>query len=328
MAKRVLPFWEETILPHVKAGKSVLIVAHRNPLKAILEHTGDASEKGSFDSQVRSTLPYALEFGENDESGKPGVLTRYGLSSFAPQFSVMKPVGKVVFLRHGESLCNLNESFTGWEDSGLTPKGEKQAVDVGRFLAKEGVKFDVVFTSVLSRALESVDRICKESGNSSVPIVKSWRLNARHPGVLQGLTKPEANKAYGKDKVDQWRGSYDVMPQCVSVSDPRHPLNDPLYASVPPEQLPPGGESLARVVDRIVPFWREKVQPRIQAGETILVVGHKNSMKALFMYLEDTSEHNMFDVRPVSATAPLVFEFGDSGFSSGLAILKKYWSKV
>jgi len=117
------------------------------------------------------------------------------------------------------------------------------------------------------------------------------------------------------------------MPECVPSDDPRHPTNDPLYAAVPHEQLPPGGESLAKTVDRIVPFWQKEVVPRIQAGETVLLVGHKNSLKALFMYLEDTSEHEMFDVRPVSATAPLVFEFAESGFRDRLTIVKKYWVK-
>mmetsp|Transcript_58969 Transcript_58969/g.129574 ORF Transcript_58969/g.129574 Transcript_58969/m.129574 type:complete len:173 (+) Transcript_58969:2-520(+) len=152
-------------------------------------------------------------------------------------------------------------------------------------------------------------------------------MNARHPGVLQGLTKPEAIKAYGKIKVNLWRGSYDVVPECVALDDARHPINDPLYSGVPHEQLPPGGESLANVVDRIVPFWNEHVVPRIRAGETVLIVGHKNSSRALFLYLEDTIEHDMFDVRPVSATEPLVFDFGDAGFTSGLAIVKKRWIK-
>jgi len=328
MAERMLPFLENDIMPHIKAGKSVLIVAHRNPLKAILEHLTDSSEKGTFDAQVRSTLPFVVEFIADQAGGSPAILTKYPLSSFAPQLSpTLRTLGKVVFLRHGESLCNLNKAFTGWEDSGLTLKGEKEAVEAGRYLLDEAYKFDVVFTSVLSRAVESVERICKESGNSSVPVVKSWRLNARHPGVLQGLTKPEAVSAYGKEKVNVWRGSFDVMPECVALSDPRHPANDPLYAGVPQEELPPGGESLARTIDRIVPFWRAKVAPRIQAGETILIVGHKNSLKALFMYLEDLPSNEMFDVRPVSATAPLVFQFGDSGFDSGPAIMKTYWVK-
>jgi len=332
MAERVLPFWTDTIMPHIAAGKSVLVVAHRNPLKAIVEHLGGASEVGKWDAHVRSTLPFVHAFGACSQTGKPIVMAKYSLSSFAPQHSPsLKMVGKAVFIRHGESECNLAEAYTGWEDSGLTPKGEKQAVEAGRYLAAESWKFSVVFTSVLSRAVESVERITKESGNTSAPVVKSWRLNARHPGVLQGLTKPEAVKKYGKEKVNLWRGSYDVMPECVAEDDPRHPANNPLYAGLAGE-LPPGGESLARVVDRMVPFWREHVEPRIRAGEQVLVVGHKNSLKALFMYLEDTSsEHDMYDVRPVSTTAPLVFEFGDPGItgttSSRLTIVKKYWVK-
>jgi len=328
MAKRVLQFWNDSIMPHIREGKSVLVVAHRNPLKAILEHLNDDREKGMFDAQVRSTLPFVNEFGVGDPSGGPVVMTRYSLSSFTPQMSqALKTVGKAVFLRHGESDCNLNERFTGWENSMLTPKGEQQAVEAGRYLLEEGYKFDVVFTSVLARALDSVERVCKESGNPSVPVVKSWRLNARHPGVLQGLTKMEAVRSYGKIKVDLWRGSYDVMPECVSEDDPRHPVNDALYAGVPPEQLPSGGESLAKVVDRIVPFWTDHIVPRILAGESVLIVGHQNSLKALFMYLEDTAGYEMFDVRPVSTTVPMVFEFGTSGQSRGPVIVKKYWVK-
>lgn len=325
MVKRVLPFWKEKILPHIKAGKTVLIVSHQNPLKALFEHLSDAND--AIISRLPYVVEFGIEFGTSDTSGNPLVLTKYPLASFAPQFSSMKPLGKAVFLRHGQSLANLNESFTGWENSGLTPKGEKEAVEAGRHLREENYKFDVVITSVLCRAVESVERILKTSENSGVPIIKSWRMNARHPGVIQGLTKPEAVKLYGKDKVNLWRGSYDVMPECVPLDDPRHPINDPLYAGVPQDQLPAGGETLKGCMGRVIPFWQQIVQPRIAAGETVLIVGHKNSLKALMMYLEDTSEHDMFDVRPVSSTAPLVFEFGDSGFSSGLTILKKYWVK-
>eukprot|EP00933_Yihiella_yeosuensis_P036216 TRINITY_DN29957_c0_g1_i1.p1 TRINITY_DN29957_c0_g1~~TRINITY_DN29957_c0_g1_i1.p1 ORF type:complete len:752 (+),score=165.85 TRINITY_DN29957_c0_g1_i1:82-2337(+) len=325
MAKRVLAFWEGSIIPHIKAGKSVLIVAHRNPLKAITEHL--AAKTGAFDAQVRSTLPFVHEFGLHD--GNPVVLNKYSLSSYSKFYlPAARTVGKAVFLRHGESSCNFKEAFTGWEDSQLTEKGKKQAAEAGRLLLEDGFKFDAVFTSYLSRASESVEIVCKESNNTSAPVFKSWRCNARHPGVLQGMTKPEAMKVYGKDKVNLWRGSYDVMPECVALTDPRHPVNDPLYAGIPAEELPPGGESLAKCLDRIVPFWRDEVAPRIQAGETVLMVGHKNSMKALFMYLEDqNNELEMFEVRPVSATAPLVFEFSESGLASGITIQKKYWVK-
>lgn len=327
MAKRVLPFWDKSIMPHIKAGKNVLVVAHRNPLKAIELHLNAHSEQGSFDGW-RSTLPIQVDFFEDDEDGSPAVLTQHSLGSFAPQLSLStKNLGKVVFLRHGESFANVAETFTGWEDSKLTAKGEAEACEAGRYLNETGWKFDVVITSVLSRANETVKRVCNESGNTSVPVVKSWRMNARMPGVLQGLTKPEANEIYGKDKVDIWRGSYDVVPQCVTLDDPRHPVNDPLYQGISPEDLPQGGESLAKVVDRTIPFWKAEVEPRIRAGENILVVGHKNGLKALFMYLEDATEHEMFDVRPVSSKAPLVFEFGDPGFNSGVVVVHKYWVK-
>lgn len=240
---------------------------------------------------------------------------------------VQPPVGKVVFLRHGQSVCNEMEAYTGWEDCNLTSKGEHQAVEAGRYLKQQGYKFDVVFTSVLSRALDSAEKVCKESENLSAPVVKSWRLNARHPGVLQGLTEGEAIKTYGNDTVRRWRGSFDEMPECVPLNDPRHPANSPLYAGVPKDDLPPGGESLARVADRMVPFWKHSVQPRVQAGETVLIVGHKNSLRALFMYLEDVPESDMFEVQPVSATSPLILEFGESSLSRGLTVSSKYFSR-
>jgi len=134
---------------------------------------------------------------------------------------------EVVFLRHGESECNLKEQFTGWEDSGMTPKGFEQARKAGKYLKDHGFQFDIVFTSVLSRAIESAVLICEDSENKDVPIEKAWQLNARHPGVLQGLTKEVAVSLYGKEKVNIWRGSYDVMPECVGLDDNRHPVNNP-----------------------------------------------------------------------------------------------------
>ena len=133
----------------------------------------------------------------------------------------------MVILRHGESECNLKEQFTGWEDSGMTAKGIEQARKAGRFLKEHGFKFDMVFTSVLSRAIESAALICEESDNKDVPMEKAWQLNARHPGVLQGLMKKDAVSLYGKEKVNLWRGSYDVMPETVGLDDHRHPVNNP-----------------------------------------------------------------------------------------------------
>uniref|UniRef100_A0A7S1WPG7 phosphoglycerate mutase (2,3-diphosphoglycerate-dependent) n=1 Tax=Alexandrium catenella TaxID=2925 RepID=A0A7S1WPG7_ALECA len=324
-AKRVIAFWESDIVPLIKKGKNLLIVAHKHSLLALSKHLSSESEQ----MMAASTLPMVYEFGVGDANeGGLSVRQRYSLSALAPQFGLtVKSVGKAVFLRHGESECNLKGAFTGWEDTGLTTKGIKEAAKGGKFLGEEGFKFDVVFTSVLIRAVESVNIILKESHNESVDVIRSWRLNARHPGVLQGLTKSEAVAKHGLANVDLWRGSYDVLPECVDSSDPRHPFNNELYNDVPRDQLPPGGESLQLTVDRIVLYWRDVIAPRIRSGETVLIVGHKNSLKALFMYLEDTPQHNMFDLKPVSSTAPLVFEFGDDGYSSGITIKRKYWVK-
>lgn len=337
-AARVIPYWTKTILPLLTGQKSILVVAHRDSLRVLFGHIEGTEASSVFDG-TSQTAPLCFDFSDDGTFVK-----RYSLSTLSPELglspsrlgltrfhnqpgSQYKKIGEVVFLRHGESECNLKEQFTGWEDSGMTPKGVMQAKKAGRFLKDHGFKFDVVFTSVLSRAIESATYICEESNNTHAPVVKHWCLNARHPGVLQGLTKHQAIVLYGKEKVNIWRGSYDVMPECVGLDDVRHPVNNPLYAGIPKTELPPGGESLARTVDRIVPYWRKCIAPRIMSGESVLVVGHKNSLKALFMYLEDTSEHDMFDVKPVSTTAPLVMEFGVCEFSGRLMILRKYFVK-
>ncbi|CAJ1359693.1 unnamed protein product [Effrenium voratum] len=336
---RVKAYWTNNIVPLLTGEKNILVVAHRDSLRALFGHL-EGVPPGEVPDGTSQTAPLVYEFG-NDGT----FVMKYSLSTMSPELGLnperlglmrfhnqpgahhSEKVGEVVFLRHGESECNLKEQFTGWEDSGMTAKGVEQARKAGKYLKAQGYKFNVVFTSVLSRAIESATYICEESGNQDVTMVKSWELNARHPGVLQGLTKHQAITLYGKEKVNIWRGSYDVMPECVGMDDARHPANNPLYSDIPRKELPPGGESLARTVDRIVPYWRQRIAPRIAAGETVLVVGHKNSLKALFMYLEDTSEHDMFDVKPVSTTAPLVMEFGRCSFSDRLMILKKYFVK-
>lgn len=337
-AARVWPYWTNNIAPMLTGERNILVVAHRDSLRALFGHL-EAVEAATVFDGTSQTAPLVYEFGNDGTFFK-----KYSLSTMSPELGLSpkhlgllrfhnqpgvdyEKVGQVVFLRHGESECNLKEQFTGWEDSGMTPKGFEQARKAGKYLKDHGFQFDIVFTSVLSRAIESAVLICEDSENKDVPIEKAWQLNARHPGVLQGLTKEVAVSLYGKEKVNIWRGSYDVMPECVGLDDNRHPVNNPLYSGIPKRELPPGGESLARTVDRIVPYWRRSIAPHIKAGKSVLVVGHKNSLKALFMYLEDTSEHDMFDVKPVSATAPLVMEFGRCNFSDRLMILKKYFVK-
>lgn len=337
-AARVIPYWTKCIVPLLTGEQNILVVAHRDSLRALFGHL-EGVEAGTVFDGTSQTAPLVYEFG-NDAT----FFKKYSLSTLSPELGLSpkslglvrfhnqpgvhyEKVGEVVILRHGESECNLKEQFTGWEDSGMTAKGIEQARKAGRFLKEHGFKFDMVFTSVLSRAIESAALICEESDNKDVPMEKAWQLNARHPGVLQGLMKKDAVSLYGKEKVNLWRGSYDVMPETVGLDDHRHPVNNPLYSGIPKRDLPPGGESLARTVDRIVPYWRGSIAPQVKAGKSVLIVGHKNSLKALFMYLEDTSEHDMFDVKPVSTTAPLVMEFGLCKFSDRLMILRKYFVK-
>eukprot|EP00434_Breviolum_minutum_P011811 symbB.v1.2.010424.t1/scaffold655.1/size176010/11 len=196
-------------------------------------------------------------------------------------------VAKVVFIRHGESQGNAKNVYTGWDDTPLSIKGEQEAEEAGLCLKAKGVKFDIVFTSALQRATKTAELVLKVSRNSSVEIDQSWKLNARHSGGLQGLTQAEAVERYGESKVTLWRSSYDIPPACVERSDPRHPICDPKYADVPPELLPPGGESLACTVKRVVPHWKEKIVPRIRAGDSVMVAAHKNSLRALWKHLEN-----------------------------------------
>eukprot|EP00931_Biecheleriopsis_adriatica_P120217 TRINITY_DN95340_c0_g1_i1.p1 TRINITY_DN95340_c0_g1~~TRINITY_DN95340_c0_g1_i1.p1 ORF type:complete len:245 (-),score=39.07 TRINITY_DN95340_c0_g1_i1:147-881(-) len=226
---------------------------------------------------------------------------------------------RVLFLRHGESECNVANVFSGWEDTPLTQKGRQQALEAGLYLKEKGIKFDVIFTSVLQRAVESVKIVCDALVHSSVPVIKSWRLNARLPGVLQGMTTEDAVTKYGQRDVHVWRSSYDVEPLHLSAHDQRHPANSPLYDDVPRKKLP-AAESLALVAARLVPFWQEHIIPRVLAGESVLILGHKNSLKALFGYLEKTPTQDVLGLQDASASRPIAYEF-DSG---DLSFIRKY----
>jgi 2,3-bisphosphoglycerate-dependent phosphoglycerate mutase len=232
-------------------------------------------------------------------------------------------VRKVVFVRHGESQGNAKNVYTGWGATPLSVLGEQEAVEAGLCIKASGVMFDTVYTSFLSRAVKTCELVLNTSGNDSVPIIKNWRLNARHSGALQGLTPQEAVSLFGEAKVQLWRSSYAILPKCVEESDARHPVNDPLYADVPRGFLPQGGESLKHVVERVVPYWREHIVPRIQQGDSIMIVAHKNSFRALWQYIERISDEESVDVAMMPASAPLVFEFEDHG-EHGLIFKSKY----
>lgn len=213
---------------------------------------------------------------------------------------------KVVFVRHGESVWNKKNIFTGWTDVELTKEGEKGAREAGKLLKEKGFNFDITFTSFLNRANKTLELILKEMGQN-IPIKKSWRLNERHYGALQGLNKKETAKKEGEERVFRWRRGYAVRPPNLAQDDPRHPANNPLYRSVPKELLP-NTESLEDMLARTLPFWEEEIVPEIKTGKNILIVGHGTNIRGMRKYLEGISDKDIESV-DIPYTTPLVYEF-------------------
>jgi 2,3-bisphosphoglycerate-dependent phosphoglycerate mutase len=231
---------------------------------------------------------------------------------------VSNRIHRVVFLRHGESVWNVANIFTGWADVDLSENGMAEAVEAGKCLKEKGIKFDVVFTSVLRRAIKTAWTVLSHSENFTMPIVNTWRLNERHYGALQGLNKAETAAKHGDEQVKIWRRSYDIPPPPIERSDERHPANDPLYAGVPKSALP-GAESLKLTVDRVLPFWFDQIAPCIMAGRTCLVAAHGNSLRALCKYIENMSEAEVLDLN-IPTSVPLVYELDEN-----LKFLRKYY---
>lgn len=225
---------------------------------------------------------------------------------------------KIVFVRHGESLWNVANIFTGWHDVDLSENGKCEATAAGQALKEKGFKFDICFTSVLRRAIKTTWTICMESENFAMPIINTWRLNERHYGGLQGLNKSDTAAKYGDDQVKIWRRSYDIPPPEIEASDSRHPSNDPMYRHVPKSALP-GAESLALTVDRVLPFWFDHIAPCVMAGKSVLVSAHGNSLRAICKYLEGMSETEVIEFN-IPTASPLVYELDEN-----LKFIKKYY---
>lgn len=216
---------------------------------------------------------------------------------------------KLILLRHGQSTWNLENLFSGWTDVGLTEQGEVEARTAGRLVAEEGLKPDIMFTSVLKRATETADLALEEAGWTDIPTRRNWRLNERHYGDLQGLNKKETSAKHGDDQVLIWRRSYDTPPPALDVDDERHPSHDPLYADVDPADLP-ATEALSNVVDRMLPYWFDEIAPKVKAGKTVLIVAHGNSLRALVKHLDDVSEEDIVGLN-IPTGIPLVYELDD-----------------
>jgi 2,3-bisphosphoglycerate-dependent phosphoglycerate mutase len=216
---------------------------------------------------------------------------------------------RIVLLRHGESVWNKENRFTGWTDVGLSEKGLQEALAAGRRLKADGYVFDVAYTSVLSRAIKTLWIALEEMDLMWIPVHLHWRLNERMYGALQGLNKAETAQRHGEAQVKLWRRSYDVPPPALTRDDPRFPGHDPRYAGLKPSELPLT-ESLKDTVARFVPYWLDTIGPAVKRGERVLVSAHGNSLRALVKYLDNVPEPEIVELN-IPTGIPLVYELTD-----------------
>ena len=216
---------------------------------------------------------------------------------------------KLVMMRHGESAWNLENRFTGWTDVDLTPAGVEEAKRAGRLLKDKGYAFDIAYTSLLKRAIKTLNVALEEMDQLWLPTSKHWRLNERHYGALQGLDKAETAAKYGDEQVLIWRRAYGIAPDPLALDDPRHPRFDARYASLSPAELP-ATECLKDTVARVLPFWNDHIVPAIRAGNRVLIAAHGNSLRALVMYLDGMSEEAIVKLN-IPTAQPLVYELND-----------------
>lgn len=213
---------------------------------------------------------------------------------------------KLVLVRHGQSSWNLENRFTGWTDVDLTDLGREEARKAGELLKQEGFKFDIAFTSVLKRAIRTLWIALDELDQMWLPVEKSWRLNERHYGALQGLNKSETAEKFGADQVHEWRRSYDTPPPALETGDERSAANDPRYADLAKDELPMT-ECLKDTVDRFLPYWHSEIAPKIKSGKKVIVAAHGNTIRALVKYLDNVSEADIAELN-IPTGIPLVYE--------------------
>lgn len=224
----------------------------------------------------------------------------------------------LVLLRHGESEWNRENRFTGWTDVSLSDKGLSEARRAGALLTEAGHVFDAVHTSLLRRAITTVNLALDEMGLGWLPVQRSWRLNERHYGSLQGLDKRQTAEKYGADQVFQWRRSFSVRPPPIDHDDPRHPRNDRRYARLAPDVLP-ATECLADVVQRVLPYWHDAIVPQLRLGQRVLLGAHGNSLRALVKHLDGVSDDDIAELN-IPTGVPLVYELDDR-----LTVVNRYY---
>ncbi|HLY53792.1 MAG TPA: 2,3-diphosphoglycerate-dependent phosphoglycerate mutase [Steroidobacteraceae bacterium] len=215
-------------------------------------------------------------------------------------------VGKLILVRHGQSLWNLENLFTGWTDVDLTEQGRSEAAQAGRELLKERLEIGVAFTSVLKRAIRTLWIMLDEMDRMWIPVERSWRLNERHYGALQGLDKAQTVAGHGEAQVKIWRRSYDIPPPPLAAEDPRHPRFDLRYAAVAPQELP-ATESLKDTLARVLPCWHARIAPELRSGHNVLVVAHGNSLRAMVKMLDGMSERDIVELN-IPTGVPLLYE--------------------
>lgn len=214
--------------------------------------------------------------------------------------------GKLILVRHGQSLWNIENLFTGWTDIDLAPAGREEAERAGRQLVEEKIQVDIAFTSVLKRAIRTLWIMLDVMDRMWIPVEPSWRLNERHYGALQGLDKAQTVERHGAAQVKIWRRSYDIPPPPLATDDPRHPRFDPRYADVPADELP-SAESLKDTLARVLPYWHARIAPEVRAGRNVLVTAHGNSLRAMVKMLDEVSESDIVELN-IPTGIPLVYE--------------------
>ena len=216
---------------------------------------------------------------------------------------------KLVLVRHGQSMWNLENRFTGWTDVELSEQGIKEAKEAGKVLKEKGFEFDVAYTSVLKRANDTLKYILEELGEENIPIKKSWRLNERHYGALQGLNKDETKEKYGAEQVLLWRRSTDVRPPELSKDDKRYPGNDPKYSDLKENELPTT-ENLIDTIKRVMEYWNSDIKKDLEAGKRVIIAAHGNSLRGLIKYLDNMTDEEIIKLE-LQTGNPICYELDD-----------------
>ena len=217
---------------------------------------------------------------------------------------------KLVLVRHGQSMWNLENRFTGWTDVELSEQGIKEAKEAGKVLKEKGFNFDVAYTSVLKRANDTLKYILEELGEQDIPVKKSWRLNERHYGALQGLNKDETKEKYGEEQVLLWRRSTDVRPPALSKDDERYPGNDPKYSDLKENELPTT-ENLIDTIERVMIYWNSDIKKDLEAGKRVIIAAHGNSLRGLIKYLDNMTDEEIIKLE-LQTGNPICYELDDN----------------